>query len=81
MGCIFYYKHAKTPFAFVGDLIFRCSVGRTDLPLCDPNLMKNSIRRICKDLPKETLLLPGHMEATTMGAELRDNEFVQQWTR
>lgn len=79
--CVFLHKHTTVPFAFVGDLIFKCSVGRTDLPLCDHALMEKSIRRIVKDLPQKTLLLPGHMGVTTMEEEIAHNPFVIEWCR
>ncbi|CAM9149752.1 unnamed protein product, partial [Ectocarpus fasciculatus] len=79
--CVFYHGCAEAPFAFVGDLIFKGSVGRTDLPGCNQNHMIDSINRLAKLLPPETLLLPGHMDSTTMGMEIESNQFVRHWVK
>lgn len=63
--------------AFVGDLIFFDSIGRTDLPLCDGAAMERSLARIAELLPDETRLYPGHMQETTMGRERRHNPFLK----
>jgi glyoxylase-like metal-dependent hydrolase (beta-lactamase superfamily II) len=60
-----------------GDLIIMNAVGRTDLPDSNEADLEASIRKIMK-LPKETHLLPGHGEATTLGDELATNPYVQQ---
>lgn len=59
-----------------GDALFQGSVGRTDLPLADPQQLKESIRRELMSLPDDTMVLPGHGPATTVGAERRDNPFL-----
>lgn len=61
--------------AFVGDLIFAGSIGRTDLPLSSPAAMNRSLKRVCK-LPPETIVYPGHGPETTMAAELVTNPFL-----
>jgi len=61
--------------ALSGDLLFAGSIGRTDLPLCDPVAMDASLGRIAT-LPPETVVYPGHGPATTIGAELEDNPFL-----
>lgn len=58
-----------------GDLLFRQSIGRTDLPLCDPRLMMKSLQRILT-LPDDVMVFPGHMEPTTIGFERRMNPFL-----
>ncbi len=60
---------------FTGDLIFAGSVGRTDLPGGDMDVLMNSIRRIIVPLPEETSLWPGHGPRTTAGREIRSNPF------
>jgi glyoxylase-like metal-dependent hydrolase (beta-lactamase superfamily II) len=60
-----------------GDLIFVNSVGRTDLPDSNPNDMRNSIRRVMK-LPRDTQLLPGHAEPTTLADEAAQNPYVME---
>ncbi len=62
--------------AFVGDLIFRGSVGRTDLPGGDMNTLLRSIQDEVLTLPDEFQLLVGHGPATTVGMERRTNPFL-----
>lgn len=64
-------------WAFVGDLIFAGSIGRTDLPGGSlPELMR-SVRDRIFTLPPETVLVPGHGPDTTVGRELRTNPFFE----
>ncbi|HEX8726697.1 MAG TPA: MBL fold metallo-hydrolase [Gemmatimonadaceae bacterium] len=58
-----------------GDLLFRGSVGRTDLPFCDGDAMEASLARVSA-LPPGTRVYPGHGPATTIGEELADNPFL-----
>jgi glyoxylase-like metal-dependent hydrolase (beta-lactamase superfamily II) len=61
---------------FCGDLIFRGSVGRTDLPGGDSQQLLASIRSKVFSLPNETRLLSGHGPETTVGEERLSNPFV-----
>jgi len=61
--------------AIAGDLLFRGSIGRTDLPLGDPAQMQASLDRFAL-LPPETVVYPGHGETTTLRDELRANPFL-----
>ena len=61
--------------AFVGDLLFAGSIGRTDLPLSDGARMTRSLEQVSA-LPDETVVYPGHGPATTIGAERRSNPFL-----
>lgn len=67
------------PAVFCGDVIFRGSVGRTDLPGGDTATLRDSIRREILSLPDGALLLSGHGPATTVGLERRQNPFLRQW--
>lgn len=58
-----------------GDLLFRGSVGRTDLPGAEPAKMGPSLSRLFT-LDDGFLVLPGHMEPTTIGEERRSNPFL-----
>jgi hydroxyacylglutathione hydrolase len=80
-GCVYFHEGSDFPFAFVGDLIFQGSIGRTDLPGSDQRAMKASVRRVAETLPKNTILLPGHNDTTTMGEESEYNPFIVEWTR
>ena len=55
---------------FSGDLLFRGSIGRTDLPGGDASQMADSLSRVVAALPPETKVYPGHGETTTIGAEI-----------
>jgi glyoxylase-like metal-dependent hydrolase (beta-lactamase superfamily II) len=72
---IFYCPDLK--IAFVGDAIFKDSIGRTDFPGSDHQLLLKNIREQIYTLPEETFLLPGHMDTTTVGHERRFNPFVR----
>lgn len=62
-------------FAFVGDLVFAGSIGRTDLPGGSDSQMLDSLRSLLT-LPDATQLLCGHGPATTVGEERRHNPFL-----
>jgi len=61
---------------FSGDALFRGSVGRTDLPLCDPAALERSLRERLLVLPDGTRVLSGHGPETTIGHERRTNPFL-----
>ncbi|MDZ4160041.1 MAG: MBL fold metallo-hydrolase [Anaerolineaceae bacterium] len=71
-GHVLFYN-VDAGLAFVGDLIFRRGVGRTDLPGGDEAALIRSIRTQVFTLPPATRLLPGHGEETTAGAETTGN--------
>jgi glyoxylase-like metal-dependent hydrolase (beta-lactamase superfamily II) len=58
-----------------GDLLFAGSIGRTDLPFCNPVDMEASLARFAQ-LPRETIVYPGHGPATSIGVELETNPFL-----
>lgn len=62
--------------AFVGDVIFAGSIGRTDLPGGDFRVLMSSIRSAVLSLPDGTRLFPGHGPETTVGHERRYNPFL-----
>jgi len=72
--CAFYCAQATV--CFCGDLIFQHSVGRTDLPGGDWDVLVTSIRTQIFSLPDETRLLSGHGPETTVGLEKSGNPFV-----
>lgn len=61
--------------AFVGDLVFAGSIGRTDLPQSRGDDMSASLARL-SSLPTSTLLYPGHGPSTTLAEELASNPFL-----
>jgi glyoxylase-like metal-dependent hydrolase (beta-lactamase superfamily II) len=61
---------------FSGDTLFQRSIGRTDFPGGSfPQIMDSIVSRLLA-LPDETIVRPGHMDQTTIGAERRGNPFV-----
>lgn len=72
-GSICLYGHG---LLFSGDTLFQQSIGRTDFPGGSfPQIMESIVTRLMT-LPDETIVRPGHMEQTTIGAERRANPFV-----
>ncbi len=71
---IFYIPSEKV--AFVGDVIFQGSIGRTDLPGGDYDTLIDSIQKKILTLPDDTRLLSGHGPETTVGVERQFNPFL-----
>lgn len=61
---------------FSGDVLFAGSVGRTDFPGSDWNVLEASIGSLLDRYPPETVVHPGHGPDTTLGDELRSNPFL-----
>lgn len=61
---------------FGGDTLFAGSIGRTDLPGGDHQLLLNGIRERLLSLPDQTEVLPGHGPRTTIGQERATNPFL-----
>ena len=72
-GHVAFVGHGVT---FGGDCLFAGSVGRTDLPLCDPAKLRRSLSRFAALAP-ETVVYAGHGTATTIGEELANNPFLR----
>jgi len=68
--------HAESNSLIVGDVLFRQSIGRTDLPGGDMDTLLNSIRTKLFPLPENTTVYPGHMDQTTIGYEKKHNPFL-----
>ena len=62
---------------FVGDCLFRDSIGRTDLYKGDYNQLVNTIRTRLFSLPGDTRVYPGHGPVTTISRETESNPFLQ----
>jgi hydroxyacylglutathione hydrolase len=63
-------------YLFCGDLIFKGSIGRTDLKGGSLQKLLRSVREKVWELPDETAIMPGHGPATTLGEEKRANPFL-----
>jgi hydroxyacylglutathione hydrolase len=61
-----------------GDVLFQGSVGRIDLPGGDWPTLERSIAGLVRGFPRETVVYPGHMGATTLGRELASNPFLAE---
>jgi glyoxylase-like metal-dependent hydrolase (beta-lactamase superfamily II) len=61
-----------------GDVLFKGSIGRSDLPGGNAQTLLESIATLLDRLPDETRVLPGHMGTTTLGDERATNPFLHQ---
>jgi glyoxylase-like metal-dependent hydrolase (beta-lactamase superfamily II) len=75
------YSIAGEQILLDGDVLFRGSVGRTDLPGGDHRTLLDSIATLLNTLPDETRVLPGHMGETTLGRERASNPFLYELAR
>jgi len=75
-GSICFY-HQQGGWLIGGDVLFRESIGRTDLPGGDFDTLIASIRNQLFTLPDETIVYSGHGPATTIGYEKRNNPFLK----
>src|SRR5690606_17375171 len=65
---------------FSGDVLFQGSVGRVDLPLCDPAALERSLERLLA-LDDAVVVHPGHGPRTTIGHERVANPFLNGTAR
>jgi glyoxylase-like metal-dependent hydrolase (beta-lactamase superfamily II) len=72
---MFYCQGIKA--LFCGDVIFRESIGRTDLPGGEMQTLLETIQQQVFSLPDETRLLSGHGPESTVGYERAHNPFLQ----
>jgi hydroxyacylglutathione hydrolase len=63
---------------FSGDVLFRGSVGRADLPGGDWPTLMATLELLIQRFPPETVIYSGHGPETTRGAELRSNPFLAE---
>jgi hydroxyacylglutathione hydrolase len=70
------YSLADEEAVFSGDVLFKGSVGRTDLPGGNWGTLLESIRLLVDTLPETSTVYPGHMGITTLGAERASNPFL-----
>lgn len=63
-------------FVIVGDVLFAGSIGRTDLPGGDYDVLMASIKNHLLTLPDETVVYSGHGPSTTIGTERSTNPFI-----
>jgi glyoxylase-like metal-dependent hydrolase (beta-lactamase superfamily II) len=70
------YAVRDEPALFSGDVLFEGSVGRIDLPGGDGPTLMRSIAMLLDRFEDETVVYPGHMGITTLGAERATNPFL-----
>ena len=68
--------HEDQKLAFVGDVLFAGSIGRTDFPRGDQQTLVNSITQKLWPLGDDMRFIPGHGPMSTFGAERKTNPFV-----
>lgn len=73
-GGVAFYS-AKDNFVIAGDVLFRESIGRTDLPGGDYETLISGIQTKLLTLPDETVVYPGHGPSTSIGHEKSNNPF------
>ncbi len=74
-GHVVFYN-AEQNFCINGDVLFRTSIGRTDLPGGHHQTLLNSIRNVMFALPDKTIIYTGHGEPTTIAFEKKHNPFL-----
>lgn len=75
-GSLAYYSE-EGGFALTGDALFEGSIGRTDLPGGNYDTLIDSIRLNLFTLPGETIIYPGHGDASTIEKEKTTNPFFE----
>lgn len=72
----YYFKDDNA--LFVGDFIFKGSIGRCDLPGGSLDDMKKSLK-ILNNFSSDTNIYPGHGDFTTIGEELKNNKYIKEY--
>jgi hydroxyacylglutathione hydrolase len=70
------FVHKPSKLAFVGDVLFRGSIGRSDLPRGNHEQLVQSIRKGLWPLGEDIQFVPGHGQMSTFGWERKTNSFV-----
>ena len=70
------FVHKPSQFAFVGDVLFKGSIGRTDFPRGNHQDLIDSITQKLWPLGDDITFVPGHGATSTFGQERRHNPFV-----
>lgn len=75
-GICLLLNSAMPKILFTGDSLFYCSIGRTDFPGASQKLLVKAIKDKLLKLPLDTVIYPGHGPSSTLGAESRNNPFI-----
>jgi glyoxylase-like metal-dependent hydrolase (beta-lactamase superfamily II) len=71
------FRNDNDGYVISGDVLFQGSIGRTDLPGGDFNVLIRSINEHIINLAKDTIVYSGHGPVTTVGQEKISNPFLQ----
>ena len=74
-GSVCFYSK-EDGFVVTGDVLFQQSIGRTDLPTGNYQVLIESIKAKLMTLPDQTVVFPGHGDKTTIGEERKMNPFL-----
>lgn len=87
MKAVFHHAPGHTPGSVVvvvndevlisGDVLFKGSIGRTDLPRGSLSDMERTLREKISILPADLRVLTGHGDETNIGNELKTNSFLR----
>ncbi|MEK3797755.1 MBL fold metallo-hydrolase [Peribacillus sp. FSL H8-0477] len=75
-GSVSYYLESER-MLFSGDVLFKNSVGRTDLPGGNEAQLMKSIHQHLINLPADTIVFSGHGPVTTIEDEIASNPFLR----
>lgn len=70
------FFHRPSAFAFVGDVLFQGSIGRTDFPMGNHQDLIDAITGKLWPLGDGVTFVPGHGQPSTFGQERQTNPFV-----
>lgn len=73
---VFIVRDSERTIVLGGDVLFKGSIGRTDFPDGSFADLKQAIEEKLFTLPADSVILPGHGPATTVGDEIEANPFV-----
>lgn len=71
------FYHENDGFVITGDVLFKDTIGRTDLPSGNFDLLMTSIKTKLFALPDATVVYPGHGPETEIGFERGNNPFIR----
>ena len=86
-GFIFYLTPGHTKgsgvylykgYLFTGDTLFKNSIGRTDLEGGRESDMYRSLLFLTKSFSKKTIILPGHYQKSSIGEEIKNNDYLKK---
>ena len=75
-GITIVFEDETPPAAIVGDVLFAGSIGRTDLPGADHNVMMSTLKNVIMTFPDDMIVYSGHGPDTTIGHEKGTNPFL-----